>query len=197
MVQRYYTLDNGTRHYMVEISAKDREICVGRLRLDIDEAENSMKPKNYEHILDVSNFDKVMLGNDPFIKHTKKFPTKGNSILVKGTSTKYLFIGSNVISFETPQGDVIYKFVSPIGNSGVPYPYALGKKFVYLLIENVYIPYSAFVNKKRDVNWDPYHEYYNHSGRTANAKSAAKKLRVKQWSDLYIRRLHKGKRSRK
>jgi hypothetical protein len=39
---------------------------------------------------------------------------------------------------------VIEKYYSPVGNSAVPYPYAVGQKYVYLMLDNEYEPVEDF-----------------------------------------------------
>ena len=50
----------------------------------------------------------------------------------------YMFVGDRIIVFKT-RGDPIVDFRSPIGNSDVPYPYAVGTENTYLLVENTYV----------------------------------------------------------
>lgn len=59
----------------------------------------------------------------------------GNSILLRRSDGSYLYIGSEIYSFETPQGDAIQMYYSPVGNSDVPYPYAVGETHVYFMVE--------------------------------------------------------------
>lgn len=66
-----------------------------------------------------------------------------------------MFIGNNIYKFKTV--DKITKYFSPIGNSDVPYPYAIGKKYTYLMSEYVKV---ENINLQTD---DPYMHYYNHS----------------------------------
>ena len=50
----------------------------------------------------------------------------GNSILVHISENKYVYIGSSIYSFES-QAKII-RYISPVGNSDVPYPYAIDEK---------------------------------------------------------------------
>jgi hypothetical protein len=95
----------------------------------------------------------IFLGEDPYSE--KKDKDIGNSVLVKIDKNNYVFIGKEIFSFKTT--DEIKTFVSPIGNSDVPYPYAIGTKFVYLLIENVFFPVKRF---------EPYGLHYGHKPQT-------------------------------
>ena len=47
---------------------------------------------------------------------------KGNSILLHLKANRYMFIGSTIYEFDSYEP--IVRFVSPVGNSDVPYPYA-------------------------------------------------------------------------
>ena len=47
----------------------------------------------------------------------------GNSILIKTIDNKYVWIGRTIYSFD-PLAEIT-EFYSPIGNNGIPYPYAI------------------------------------------------------------------------
>lgn len=62
---------------------------------------------------------------DPY--SLKKGAAKGNSVLLHtGPSNKYVYIGDGIREFTTVDGEEIVKYYSPVGNSDVPYPYAVG-----------------------------------------------------------------------
>lgn len=142
-VKLYEIHDNGGRPFVVEVQGKRVSVYM-----------------NYEsdkHIFTTHSADKVFIG--------KKSPTggydglspseaEGNSILVK-VGSKYIYIGSEIFEFSSLEGDTIVSYYSDIGNSDVPYPYAIGKKYVYLLLEKTAIPKSS-INTKEDI----YHQYY-------------------------------------
>lgn len=88
--------------------------------------------------------------------HGKNFD--GNSILLQIDSSTYVFIGSEIFSFKAE--NQIVDFVSPVGNSDVPYPYAFDNDGnCYLLIENVMIQ-----NNEQLKEYDnPYDFYYDHN----------------------------------
>jgi len=75
----------------------------------------------------------------------------GTSILMK--NKEYIYIGANIKSFKAL--DDIKKFYSPVGNADVVYPYAVGDRYTYLMVENKYIP-NEFLTKE-----DPYKQYYD------------------------------------
>ena len=77
---------------------------------------------------------------------------KGNSLLVKLDGDDYIYVGDTIGRFKLD--DLVVGYKSPIGNSGVPYPYIETKDWYYLLLEKVRIPKS---NVK---GGDPYKTYY-------------------------------------
>jgi hypothetical protein len=102
-------------------------------------------------------FEKAFIGKSPEIEMTidsggagPEFD--GNSILLHLGGKDYLYIGSEIYSFKT---DVpIVDYVSPVGNSDVPYPYAVDAKGQYwLMLENLVL---SGVGQTED----PYRIYY-------------------------------------
>jgi hypothetical protein len=86
----------------------------------------------------------------------------GNSILLKINETTYIYVGHTIYSFKTKSP--IAKYVSPIGNSDVPYPYAIDKNGeYYLLVEDVILK-----NVPNAQKYNPYNYYYLHSLITAD-----------------------------
>lgn len=77
----------------------------------------------------------------------------GNTILLQVEPSYYIFIGERVVLFKAGSGDRIVRFVSNMGNSAVPYPYAVGQQRVYFMDTTMstedankgerYIPISA------------------------------------------------------
>lgn len=140
----YLIHDNGARPFQVNISTNQKliEIC----------AEKRKYSGKYDRLLKrITNFQKLFVGHD------FSFPEfAGNSLLVQITNHDYIFIGWEVYSFNTT--DVIREYYSPVGNSDVPYPYAVGDQYIYLMIENVYMPKTVLNNYEDFV--DPYEVYY-------------------------------------
>ncbi|MGE3483740.1 MAG: hypothetical protein AB7L09_03290 [Nitrospira sp.] len=67
----------------------------------------------------------------------------------------YIWIGPKIYQFHTVEP--VIEFRSPIGNSDVPYPYALTESWVYLMLERIAL--------RRDLipdGMDPYHFAYDH-----------------------------------
>jgi hypothetical protein len=112
-----------------------------------------------------------------FKGYAKKGTGKGNTILLEVLPNEYVYIGNEIKAFQTKQDDMIIKYISPIGNSDVPYPYAIGKKFTYLILENKYIP-----NELVDLTRDVYSQYYGFDKKLSNKKinNESKKFVVKK-----------------
>jgi hypothetical protein len=85
----------------------------------------------------------------------------GNSILVKVTSNKYIYVGPEIYSFYAD--DKIIDYVSPIGNNDAPYPVAYGTENIYFMLDKVYGPKDNFTCEATVANAeDIYGEFYGH-----------------------------------
>ena len=110
----------------------------------------------------------------------KPSQAEGNSILLGLGGNKYRFIGWDIYDFTSLEGDKIIKYYSDIGNSDVPYPYAVGEKYIYFLIAKVAAPIEFF-NFKEDI----YNQYYHRTMKEYNeyspefVKKYVKKLKIK------------------
>ena len=160
----YYTHDNGGRPFKVVV--EDKKVYVYKYK-KYDETTNSFlyseKSIKYQK-QDYFKYKKIFIGKSPKNKKTifsngygAKFT--GNSILLQITNNKYVFIGDKIFSFTSKSE--IEKFVSPVGNNDVPYPYAVdvdGR--YYLMIEDIII--DKITNIKKYYN-DPYEFYYKNN----------------------------------
>jgi hypothetical protein len=83
----------------------------------------------------------------------------GNSILLWINNLKYIFIGKSIYSFNAFNKIIYYE--SPVGNSDVPYPYAIDEKgYVYLFVEGVILaPNNKLIKYLDNKEIDPY-DYY-------------------------------------
>jgi hypothetical protein len=79
---------------------------------------------------------------------------KGNSILVQTGKNKYTAIGGDIFEFTT--NEPIKSYWSIVGNSSVPYPVALGAKFVYFIFEKTYTDRANFAQEYDWSEADPY-----------------------------------------
>jgi hypothetical protein len=114
----------------------------------------------------------------------------GNSILLKISKNTYVSIGWDVYEFSVD--DDIVEYHSPVGNSGVPYPVAIGKKNIYFVVEKKYISIDKFkkltdMPNINDIKLDLYSYFYG--DKTLFPKGVEKsstKLKIKMISKRNI-----------
>lgn len=139
-----------------------------------------------------SKYNKIFVGDNELNApdyDLKKGTGRGNTILLQVDKNNYIYIGDGIRSFTTKEGDVIQKYYSPVGNNAVPYPYALGERYAYLLLDDTYIPLEMF-----DITKDVYTQYYGfnldkkeHDLYLEKIKDKTKKYPVK----ILFKRFHK------
>ena len=152
--------DNGGTPFTVKVSKTKVEVFASENDSDSDDTNG--RP-NTVLVLTLKSPEKVFIGKDG--ANGRKFD--GNSILVREARDSYVYIGSEVYRFRTKDG--IERYVSPVGNSDVPYPYAVGRDYTYLMIENVMIPNGVLAPG------DPYPQFYGLS-KKASAQQGVKPL---------------------
>lgn len=155
-MKNYKIHDNGQTPFIVEINGKSVTVLKNM---------NTFK-KVGKQFVDIENPPKSLFtlkANEIFIG--KKSPTGGydglssskavgNSILLK-IGNKYIYIGSEIYEFSPIKGDTIVQYYSDIGNSDVPYPYAIGKTHIYIMLDKEAVEKSYFDMKK-----NIYEQYY-------------------------------------
>lgn len=137
----YEILDNGGNPYIVEILGNKKVKIYDNNIFEEDEGGYDF-PKQLEPeiVMELEPLE-IFIGKSP--KNTsrvqfseaygKKFD--GNTILLNMGDNEYIFINRNIESFKAKSK--IISYVSPIGGSGVPFPYAIDEKGnFYLLIED-------------------------------------------------------------
>jgi hypothetical protein len=152
----YEIHDNGGRPFFVTV--KGNNISVEK-NMDTFERKNGkfvdiQKPRR--HLFDKS-VDEVFIGRKSSTggyDGLKPSEAEGNSILLRDGS-KYIYIGSEIYEFTPIKGDTIQAYYSNIGNSDVPYPYAIGKDYIYMMLDRVAVEKSLFDMKK-----NIYEQYY-------------------------------------
>lgn len=180
----YYVHDNGGRPFKVNVDNKNNTVEIFKFKSTID-CDDYGNPDAW--IYDdspVLKYDtlKVFVGKDP---NDKSFD--GNSLLLKckvhfeSDNPKlklfeYIFVGYIIFSFYAYE---IIDFVSPVGNSDVPYPYAVDiNNNTYLIISNVIL--DRVILKSYDIggNWisttgemDAYQYYYSNHYITPDSAS--------------------------
>lgn len=149
----YVTHNNGSAAFEVVVTA-DKVFVMAILE------ENQL-----EHILTLTNYKDVLIGADSGLPETE-----GNSILVNTEGNNYVYIGTETFRFQTKSP--VLEYYSPIGGGDVPYPYAVTKDRVYLMLNHVSIDlrpelltlYSTYEDV--DLQHEPYQFYYNHEDKS-------------------------------
>lgn len=118
--------------------------------ISVDKGHIYIYDKNDILLFTIKKFQHIFIGDN--IKN-KTPETVGNSIIIKMDKYVYIYIGQQIYKFESK--DEILDYKSPIGNNDVPYPYAIGETYTYLLAEKVYIKNSELSKE------DPYKQYYS------------------------------------
>ena len=155
-IKKYKIHDNGGRPFNVEINGK---------LVFISKNMNTFKKVDGKFI-DIENPPKslyTLKADDIFIG--KKSPNGGydglpsskavgNSILLK-VGNKYIYVGHEIYEFSPIKDDTIIKYYSDIGNSDVPYPYAIGNTHIYIMLDKEAVEKSYF-----DMKQNIYEQYY-------------------------------------
>jgi len=89
-----------------------------------------------EPLLTIDKYIGFWPGMDTHI-YSDFFGTCGNSILIQETKKSYISIGLIITRFKTDEK--ILDYISPVENSDVPYPVAYSDKYVYFMLDDVYI----------------------------------------------------------
>ena len=146
--KRYDIHDNGSVPFQVEVNGKTVSVLKNTYKMisgKFTVTENPLKK------LFTVKADEVFIGRK---SPTGPISPPGNTILLKA-GPKYTYIGSEIYEFSPVKDDVILKYYSDLGNSDVPYPYAVGKTHIYIMLDKVAID-KSFFNMKDDI----YKQYY-------------------------------------
>lgn len=169
----YLTMDNGGHPFRVVIES-DNKVVVW--------AYNHERKRPYLSFV----ASQILIGDDSEIAE------HGNSVIVQKQSdagrNEYYFIGDTIFKFRTMAP--LVHLASPMGNSSVPYPWALDTLGnIYLMIEKVVLKtnLNPNVSLKEKRAADPYSLYYGHAKFKSPADftaehPATKKIYKLKWS---------------
>lgn len=129
--KKYEIHDNGGRPFAVLVNKNELNVYTYEDDDDWDWQKGD-PPKNIL-LLTIKKF----IGYWPGVDTSVYTSYNGNSVLVQETKTQYVSIGSVIQRFET--SEEILDYVSPIGNSDVPYPIAYSENYVYFMLDSQYI----------------------------------------------------------
>lgn len=182
---RYMIHDNRARPFCVYVSSKTKK---DHSKVDLFKApKEGFSEKEYgkphTYTIPVGSYqpERVFVGRspkNPMTEYSGGYGRRfyGNSLLLEMDRAKgiYLFIGERIFTFQSEAP--IIKFLSPVGNNDVPYPYAVDRKGnYYLMIENVVLPISKEALLE---NSDPYRGYYYKIKEAMGERLGVKKFTV-------------------
>ncbi len=145
----YKILDNGGYPFIAEVTASRIQV----FRQRYDEATDDYTPT--KKLLDLA-YDRLFVGDNAASQknYAPKGMWPGNSLLVK-TGDEYIYVGSDIYSFKARDGEEITHYYSPVGDSQVPYPYAVGKEYVYFMLDRKTVSKALL-----DPKVDAYGQFY-------------------------------------
>jgi hypothetical protein len=173
----YFTHDNGRRPYLVYINKLN--VIVYKIPNDKLIPDNMYHEKDFKNkwmytkLVFNKNVKKVYIGKNPknikSINHYLGQPygvpqhqsADGNSILLQKNNNKYIFIGHYIYQFTME--DKVKKYISTLGNSDVPYPFIIGSKNIYFMLNESYVD-KKYLSKDltKENMTDLYQNYYGH-----------------------------------
>lgn len=185
---KYYRVhDNGGRPFLVYYHDNQALVYIkdeDKYYYD-DETWNVSESKSrvmYTKLVMKFKYEKIFVGKSPLndmtgfsCGHGKRFD--GNNLLFHIKGKKYISIGWNIYSFTA--GDKIDRFVSPVGNNDVPYPFAVGDKYVYLISDGKFVDKDNFDKNLVDVDkhTDLYSSWYGHEAGFNSSKKESKQVK--------------------
>jgi hypothetical protein len=164
--------DNGGRPFAMYYSPKKDSVAIYKFPEGFLEPEGVYHKdktfvKYYSELVKRYKCKGVFVGISPkneMTKSSKGYGKKldGNTNLIKLSDKRYVYVGETIFEFSTLNNIVDYQ--SPVGNSDVPYPYAVDEKGnYYLMLDKVIVNFPEKVE-------DPYDKYWN-SGLMTSDKS--------------------------
>jgi hypothetical protein len=158
-MRSYEIHDNGGRPFRVDIQGKDVAVWknMNTFRfIDGKYTEITHPPKQILQI----KADEIFIGKKSPSPHgsydgLSAKEAEGNSILLR-TGDRFVYIGHDISAFAAMPGDTIKAFYSDIGNNDVPYPYAVGKDYIYIMLDKVAVDIDFF-----DLHEHIYTQYYD------------------------------------
>jgi len=136
--KRYITIDNGANPWIVDDYPLEKRVTI--YKNIVDDSGKMLEP------VKVTEMKYINLW--PSESDSKKFAEywkKGNTVLIQKSKYVFVLVYRNITEFKIEAGDEPVKFMSPIGNNDVPYPYLVGKTNLYMLVDSPeYVPIAPF-----------------------------------------------------
>jgi len=181
-VKTYTMLDNGSKPFIADVFPSRIEIYRQTFKTD-GGVEEYVRDKK---IVDTP-YKRLFIGDNDLKEssYAKKGEYPGNSILIQTTPGKYIYAGHEIYSFETKDNEEIKTYFSPVGNSAVPYPYAIGEQNTYFMLDKQTVP-NYLLNLKED----GYGQFYGHTIKNEDLnkkiESSKKKYKTKMIHKRHI-----------
>jgi hypothetical protein len=183
-VKTYTMLDNGSDPFVADVTSSRVEIY----RQTFKEEGGVQHYVRDKKVLDTP-YKKLFIGDNNLnltMKESGAAPKgmyQGNSVLIQTGKGKYIYAGHEIYSFETRDDEDIKQYYSPVGNSAVPYPYAIGEKYTYFMLDRETIP-NDFLNLKEDA----YPQFYGHTIKDEELKNKIESSKKKFKSKIIHKR---------
>lgn len=160
--KKYVVHDNGGRPFLIFVDKSSVYVYTVNPKSDFD---RKLTVADYSKLLfTFKNVKKVYPGKD------REYGYTGNTVLLE-LKDRYVFIGERIYEFKTE--DSITKYYSTVGNSDVPYPVAVGTKYAYFMLDNVYVDIGMLPNGPKTDWADAYGDFYSFK----NPKKISKKMK--------------------
>jgi hypothetical protein len=151
----------------------------------------------HEHEYDFKKFksfrsQNVLVGTDPSFGRS----VDGYSLLFQTGKHTYVYAGRESYAFTVANGDRIVQLFNKIGNNHVPYPVAVGEKYVYFMLDKTYVEKQVFPPNANYL--DAYGEYYysfrdGKGGWTNGLDQQAQKMKRLKRLAYYTKKKYKRK----
>jgi hypothetical protein len=199
VARRVYIVDNGSVPFVVEFDQEEPSddspgiARVWHLRTDVSDDHPDWYRNIHDDPIGIQQrlykpwrdfqYSGAWIGYDPeerqektsfwrgLLKNGPAWWYGGNTVLLRLTGNHHLVIQENIYKFDVPADDKIIQYVSIMGNSAVPYPFAVGKKNTYLTLEKAVVSNHKLdsLRPKLSKKWittmttdnDPYGVYYD------------------------------------
>lgn len=197
--KEYQTFDNGGRSFLVKVTGNEVSVHTWTGWCDVKRVNKFSSEPAYKY-----SAQKVFVGKTVDNAMTRFSGGHGphfdgNSILVQLTDLTYVYIGNVLKTFTSIES--IVEYISPVGNSGVPYPWATDETGnVYLMLDDVVILKGVGLSDDLASYDDPYDHYYRMSHVTPDIcrhptptePVLAEYASLKMWigGDQYVMRYH-------
>lgn len=160
--RRYLTHNNGDYAYLIYLGSNKATVYKQDGHALFIKDKRKLKDSYNTFVKSYKNVERIYI---PRCAHKTKLGKihsySGNTILIKSMGT-YTYIGDEIVNWKPEKNENIISYQSHLDNSDMPYAVAIGKAYVYLISEKIYIPKSCFPT---DTDWhiEAYGIYYGMS----------------------------------